>query len=181
MQRALCNEGIEISEYKVRRIMRENGFYPETRTKYKPTHNGKTDGKYHKNLLQQNFKTEKKNQVWVGDITYIKTQIGWVYLAVVMDLYNREVIGYHKMLKEHNITGSMSRPGCPYDNSCMESFFATLKKERIYRREYDTMEDVQRDMFRYIELFYNRKRLHSVLGYMSPVSHRLEYDRMNVA
>ena len=174
--------------------------------------------------MQQNFKTEKKNQVWVGDITYIKTQIGWVYLAVVMDLYNREVIGYsiskkidtelvkqalsnaitrqgreeglifhsdrgcqysskgyHKMLKEHNITGSMSRPGCPYDNSCMESFFATLKKERIYRREYGTMEDVQRDMFRYIELFYNRKRLHSVLGYMSPVSYRLEYDGMNVA
>lgn len=224
MQRALYNEGIEISEYKVRRIMRENGFYPETRTKYKPTHNGKTDGKYHKNLLQQNFKTEKKNQVWVGDITYIKTQIGWVYLAVVMDLYNREVIGYsiskkidtdlvkqalsnaiarqgreeglifhsdrgcqysskgyHKMLEEHNITGSISRLGCPYDNSCMESFFATLKKERIYRREYDTMEDVQRDMFRYIELFYNRKRLHSVLGYMSPVSYRLEYDGMNVA
>ena len=63
----------------------------------------------------------------------------------------------------------------------MESFFATLKKERIYRRKYDTMEDVQRDMFCYIELFYNRKRLHSVLGYMSPVAYRLKYDGMNVA
>ena len=66
------------------------------------------------------------------------------------------------MLAEHGIKGSMSEPGCPYDNASMESFFATLKKERIYRREYATMEEVKADMFRYIELFYNRKRLHSV-------------------
>ena len=84
--------------------------------------------------------------------------------------------GYEKMLKENGIKGSMSRPGCPYDNSCMESFFATLKKERVYRRNYDTMEEIRQDMFRYIELFYNRKRLHSVLGYMSPVEYRLKYD-----
>ena len=155
----------------------------------------------------------------MGDITYIKTELGWVYLAAVIDLYNREVIGYaisknvdtelvkqalgnaigrqgvkegllfhsdrgcqyaskgyEKMLEENGIKGSMSRPGCPYDNSCMESFFATLKKERIYRRSYGTMEEVRRDLFRYIELFYNRKRLHSVLGYMSPVEYRLKYD-----
>jgi len=68
------------------------------------------------------------------------------------------------MLAEHGIEGSMSKQGCPYDNASMESFFATLKKERIYRREYVTMEEVKADMFRYIELFYNRKRLHSVLG-----------------
>lgn len=79
-------------------------------------------------------------------------------------------------MEENGIRGSMSRAGCPYDNSCMESFFATLKKERIYRREYDTMETVKKDMFRYIELFYNRKRLHSVLGYMSPVAYRMKYD-----
>ena len=89
--------------------------------------------------------------------------------------------GYEKMLKENGIKGSMSRPGCPYDNSCMESFFATLKKERVYRRNYDTMEDVRQDMFRYIELFYNRKRLHSVLGYMSLVEYRLKYDVEKVA
>lgn len=85
------------------------------------------------------------------------------------------------MLEENGITGSMSRPGCPYDNGCMESFFATLKKERIYRREYVTMEDIKRDMFKYIELFYNRKRLHSTLGYMSPVEYRLKYDKEEVA
>ena len=85
------------------------------------------------------------------------------------------------MLEEHGIIGSMSRPGCPYDNSCVESFFATLKKERIYRKEYGTIGDVKKDMFRYIELFYNRKRLHSVLEYMSPVAYRLKYDATKVA
>ena len=204
--------------------MRENGFYPETRKKYKPYRKGKADGKYYRNLIQQNFRAEKRNQVWVGDITYLKTKLGWVYLAAVIDLYNREVIGYavskkidtelvkqalgnaiarsgvaeglvfhsdrgsqyasrgyQKMLAEYGIEGSMSKPGCPYDNASMESFFATLKKERIYRREYVTMEEVKADMFRYIELFYNRKRIHSVLGYMSPVEYRLKYDGSKVA
>ncbi len=78
------------------------------------------------------------------------------------------------MLKFYGMDGSMSRPACPYDNSCVESFFATLKKEPIYKRKYDTMEEVQRDVFEYIELFYNRKRMHSHLGYMSPVEYRLK-------
>ena len=94
MKKALEEAGIELSEYRIRRFMRENGMYPETRTKNKLKHNGKVNGCYYRNLLQQNFKTEKKNQVWVGDITYIKTNMGWIYLAAVMDLYNREIIGY---------------------------------------------------------------------------------------
>ena len=77
------------------------------------------------------------------------------------------------MLQENGIEGSMSAPGCPYDNSCVESFFATLKKELIFRKKYATMEGVKTDLYRYIELFYNRKRLHSTLGYMSPVAYRL--------
>ena len=81
------------------------------------------------------------------------------------------------MLKEKGIEGSMSAPGCPYDNSCMESFFATLKKELIFRRRYATIEEVKTDLYRYIELFYNRKRLHSTLGYMSPVAYRLAFMR----
>ena len=157
------------------------------------------------------------NKVWAGDITYIATNLGWVYLAVVLDLKNKEAIGYeisknidselsmsalgnaialrgkHKdlifhsdrgsqysskkykaMLEKNGIVGSMSAPGCPYDNSCMESFFAILKKELIYRKKYATIDDVKTDVFRYIELFYNRKRLHSSLGYMSPVEYRLK-------
>lgn len=218
MQRALAQSGTVISVYWVRKMMRENGFYPETCTRYRPYHNGKQAGQYSPNLLNQNFRTEKPDKVWVGDITYIKTTLGWVYLAAVIDLYNREVIGYavskqidtehakralgnairgrenlsglvfhsdrgcqyssqgyRQMLEQYGITSSMSRPGCPYDNSCMESFFATLKKECIYRRQYVTIEEVKRDIFSYVELFYNRKRMHSVLNYLSPVAYRRKH------
>lgn len=153
--------------------------------------------------------------MWAGDITYIKTRIGWVYLAIVMDLYNREVIGYttsqridtelvkralgeavgrypdtkgtifhsdrgcqyvgagfQNALEGYGMRGSMSRGGCPYDNSCVESFFAQLKKERIYRRNYKDLSEVNEDLFDYIELFYNRKRIHSTLDYQTPMGYR---------
>lgn len=156
------------------------------------------------------------NKVWAGDITYIKTQTGWTYLSIVMDLFNREIIGYSisknidtelvkstlgsaisrvnntegiifhsdrgsqyrskgykNMLDENKIISSMSKPRCPYDNSYVESFFAILKKEYIYRKSYATIEEIRHDVFEYIELFYNGKRMHSVLGYMSPVEYRL--------
>lgn len=80
---------------------------------------------------------------------------------------------YRSMLRHYQIDPSMSAPGCPYDNSPVESFFATLKRELIYRKKYATIEEVRTDIFRYIELFYNRKRLHSSLGYLSPVQYRL--------
>ena len=166
--------------------MRENGFYPELAVKFKPQRNGKTDGRYCENKVKQEFKVDEKNRVWAGDITYIKTSVGWVYLAVVLDLFNREVIGYdigkkidtqlvknalgnaigrrgikeglifhsdrgcqyasngyQDMLKEKKMQGSMRKPGGPYDNSCVESFFASLKKEKIYRKKYDTIEEIE--------------------------------------
>ncbi len=82
---------------------------------------------------------------------------------------------YQEMLEKNGMEGSMSKAGCPYDNSCVESFFASLKKEKIYRREYDTIEDVKKDVFWYIEIFYNRKRRHSTLGYLTPVEYRNLY------
>ena len=82
-------------------------------------------------------------------------------------------MGYRTMLSENGITPSMSAPGCPYDNACMESFFASFKKELVYRRDFKDLEDVREAVFRYIELFYNRKRLHSSLGYKTPVEYRL--------
>ena len=82
---------------------------------------------------------------------------------------------YQEMLKNNGLVGSMSKAGCPYDNSCVESFFASLKKEKIYRREYDTIEKVKKDVFWYIEIFYNRKRRHSTLGYLTPVEYRNLY------
>jgi transposase InsO family protein len=224
MQRALEAKGIVLSVYKVRKIMRETGLYPELQIKFKPYPNSKSDGRYSENTLKQQFQVPEPNKVWAGDITYVKTTLGWVYLAVVMDLFNREIIGYtlsktintelvkralgnalprndeareimfhsdrgtqysstdyNKMLAENSMVGSMSRAGCPYDNSCVEGFFATLKKECIYKRKYDTMEEIESDLFEYIELFYNRKRLHATLGYLSPVQYRMQTKDKNAA
>ena len=205
-----------ISEYKVRRLMQQNGMYPVSSKKFKPYGKGKGNGQFYEDKLKQEFNPRNFNEVWVGDITYIKTILGWVYLSVVIDLYNREIIGYsiskyqdvelvkralcnaltrtggggertifhsdrgiqyssktfQKMLEEHQLIGSMSKPKCPYDNACAESFFSTAKRECIYRKEYVTLEEVKRDLFEYIELFYNRKRMHGSLGYMSPVGYR---------
>ena len=77
------------------------------------------------------------------------------------------------MLDENKIISSMSKPGCPYDNSCVESFFATLKKECIYKKSYATIEEIARDVFEYVELFYDGKRIHCILGYMSFIKYRL--------
>jgi len=217
MYRALIANGIVLSEYRVRRIMRENGLFPVYATKFKPAHNGKSDGRYYEDKVKQLFEVDSPNVIWAGDITYIKTVLGFVYLAVVIDLYNREIIGYsisrtadaelvkgalgnaiartgkncagtvfhsdrgcqysskafQKMLDTYGLAGSMSRPACPYDNACVESFFSSAKRECIYRKEYATIEAVKADLFAYIELFYNRKRLHSSLGYLSPVEYRL--------
>ena len=88
--------------------------------------------------------------------------------------YNSE--SYQRMLRENGIRQSISRAGCPYDNACSESFFATAKKECIYLKNYATIDEVKADVFEYIELFYNRKRMHSYLGYMSPVEYRLAHS-----
>ena len=216
--KAAIKERIQISEYKVRKLMKQSGMYPERVEKIKPKTNSKESDNtvYSENIVNRNFDIGDMNKVWAGDITYIKTQTGWTYLSIVMDLFNREIIGYSisknidtelvksalgnaisrvnntegiifhsdrgsqyrskgykNMLDENKIISSMSKAGCPYDNSCVESFFATLKKECIYRKSYATIEEIRHDVFEYIELFYNRKRMHSVLGYMSPVEYRL--------
>jgi len=226
MTRALAAEGIVLSEYKVRHIMRMSGMYPITATKYRPARSGKATGRYLDNLLSQDFSTTRLNEKWAGDITYLKTRIGWVYLAVVIDLHNKEIVGYdisykadtelvcralsyalmrrdikeadhltfhddrgtqyasmrfQTMLEVNGITGSMSRPGCPYDNACAESFFSVAKRERIYRRNYVDITEVRRDLFDYIEVFYNRKRIQAGLGYKSPVLFRSGLDLKKAA
>jgi transposase InsO family protein len=217
MKVALANEGVDVSEYRIRRIMHENGLYPVARRRWRPYRKGTCDSMYSENILQREFLPDALNKVWAGDITYIATSFGWLYLAVVIDLCNKEIVGYRlsrnieseivvealgsafarrgvheglvfhsdrgpqyssrryrTMLAENKAVPSMSAPGCPYDNACVESFFACLKTELLYRRKYSCMEEVESDIFDYIEAFYNRRRLHSTLGYLSPVEYRLK-------
>lgn len=231
MQVALEQVGVELSIYKVRKIMRENGLYSVSIEKFKVPRKRNPHGRFYENRVKQKFNPGKLNEIWAGDITYIRTNIGWVYLAAVMDLYNREVIGYsvsknidvelvkralsnaliktngggektifhsdrgiqyasksyQKLLEENGLVGSMSRSACPYEglplgyNACLESFFSTAKKECILRKEYDTLEAVKFDMFEYIELFYNRKRMHQSLGYMTPIEYRMSENNRNIA
>jgi putative transposase len=166
------------------------------------------------NLLRRDFGAAQANQRWASDITYIWTGQGWLYLAVVMDLYSRRIVGwsmnrrvgrqvavdaldmaigqrqpdgelichsdrgpqyvsddYQDLLSRHHITCSMSGKGSCYDNAVVESFFATLKRERTHRRKYRTRDEARADVFDYIERFYNRERRHSYLGNLSPVEY----------
>lgn len=208
---ALERKNIFVSISKVRRLMRENGIYSITRQKHRPYPKTNEETKYSDNTLDRKFLVLKANSVWCGDITYVKTATGWVYLAIVIDLFNREVIGYaasrkpnseltcramamalthrkpiegvmfhsdrgcqyssktyQRYLEQHGVVSSMSRTGNPFDNACSESFFANLKKEWIYHKKYYGLSDFETSMFEYIEIFYNRKRLHSSLGNLTP-------------
>jgi putative transposase len=166
------------------------------------------------NLLVREFAAPGPNQRWVADFTYIWTAEGWLYFAVVLDLYSRRIVGwsmspqmtadlvtnalvmaiwrrgrpqellhhsdqgsqytseqFQRLLAEHGVTCSMSRQGEVWDNSAMESFFSTLKTERVHRRSYATREQARADLFDYVERFYNPRRRHSTLGYLSPVEY----------
>ena len=163
------------------------------------------------NLLNQDFSASRPNEKWVGDITYIDTQEGWLYLASIMDLFSRRIVGwamadridthlvmrawnmavhnrhpnsqllhhtdrgcqytseaYLQLLEKAQCRISMSRTGNCYDNSAMESFYATLKGECAYR-QFATRKEAETQIFEYIEIWYNRQRMHSSLGYLSPV------------
>lgn len=214
---ALEEKGIISSIGRIRRLMRENGIYSITRYKHRPYPKEKVETRYTDNVINREFQVGKPDKAWCGDITYIRTETGWVYLAAVIDLFNREVVGYSiskkpnteltkramanalsnrkpeeglifhcdrgcqysskgylEYLETYGIISSMSRKGNPYDNACMESFFATLKKEWVYHRRYRDMEQLDNSLFEYIELFYNRKRLHSSIANRTPK----EYYRM---
>jgi transposase InsO family protein len=210
-------KGTKCSENRVARLMRVNGIVAKTVKKFKATTNSKHDLPVAENLLKQNFVAEKPNTVWVSDITYIWTLEGWLYLAVILDLYSRQVVGwamsdrltsdfvikalyqaigrrnpgscyifhsdrgvqyassdFRDVLNGHGFIQSMSRKGNCYDNADAESFFHTLKIEHVYDYRYETRADARQSIFEYIEMFYNRQRRHSALGYRSPVSFELE-------
>jgi transposase InsO family protein len=212
---ALIAQDITCNKKRVERLMRVNHI----RAKQHRRRRIRTTDSDHNlpvapNVLNRQFEADAPNRKWVTDITYIPTDEGWLYLAVVLDLFARRVIGwsmastlcaslvenallmavadrqpeaglihhsdrgsqyasgeYQTLLKTHQMVVSMSRTGNCYDNAPMESFFGTLKTELIHHRHYRTRSAAQQDIFEYIEVFYNRKRLHSSVAYMSPVQY----------
>lgn len=207
----LIDWGYTISQKTVARMMREMGLKATQKEKYVVTTDSNHDLNIYPNTLNRQFSVEEPNQVWVTDITYIWTLEGWVYLASVMDLFSRKIVGwsladhmkkelaiqalnmaivqrqpgkelihhsdrgsqycshdYIDILKEKEMNISMSKKGDPYDNACIESFHATLKKDLIYRRRFKTKVEAIKAVNYYISSFYNERRKHSTLGNSSP-------------
>jgi len=214
----LKEKGIRCSEKRVAKIMRNNKLVAKRRREWK----GKklTVKEKKPNLLNQDFKANKKNAKWVSDITYIRTSKGWAYLCAVMDLYSRKIVGhavkqhmkkelvvqaleqaisrrgsidkgliFHsdqgsqygsdvvgKSLKKNKIVGSMSGKGSCYDNAPMESFFNSFKRECLGTEIFQDVETAKKEIFNYIECYYNNKRKHSALGYLSPVKFEEKHE-----
>jgi|SRR5699024_446585 len=199
-----------VSEKTVGRYMAEMGLRATPKEPYVVTTDSNHNQPIYPNRLEQAFNPQERDRAWVTDITYIWTFEGWLYLATVMDLYSRKIIGwnidkkmtkelcitalrraldlrkpsgklihhsdrgsqyasneYVQYLKAHDIQISMSRKGNCFDNACIESFHSTIKKERIFRRQYKTRQEAIMDVLKYIG-FYNERRMHSTLDYLSP-------------
>lgn len=204
-------EGLSCGLHRVERLMRENGLRARPRRRGLPKDRGERSV-VSDNLLDRSFEAVAPNQKWIADFTYIWTAEGWLYVAAVVDLFSRRVVGwamkaemtaqlvtdalvmaiwrrgkpdsllhhsdqgsqytseqFQRLMADHAITCSMSRSGNVWDNAAMESFFSSLKTERTARKVYRTRDDARADVFDYIERFYNPRRRHSTLGYLSPV------------
>ena len=213
----LRDEGERCGKHRVYRLMKQDGLRSQTGYRRRSGAYGKP-AVVAPNQLAQQFDVEAPNQAWVTDITYIRTHEGWLYLAVVLDLFSRQVIGgsmqsrmdrdlalnallmaiwrrnpsgpvivhsdqgsqysshdWQAFLKAHNLSASMSRRGNCHDNAVAESFFQLLKRERIRRKIYIDREEARRDVFNYIELFYNPKRRHGYANGLSPVEFENQY------
>ena len=217
--RELQDRGRRVSKNRVARRMRCTGLRSKVRRKYRVT----TDSKHHfpvaPNLLERNFITEAADKVWVSDITYLATRMGWLYLTVIIDLFSRMVVGwalssslshemvvtalkrairrrrpgkdlifhsdrgvqyactdFRKELGKHGFVQSMSRKGDCWDNAVAESFFGVMKTELVYHQRYEGYQDTLHSIFEYIEVFYNRQRKHSTLGYLTP----FEYENQKL-
>jgi len=207
---SLRQQGYKVGHNRVARLMRDNQISAVRKRKRVQTTDSNHSRPVAENVLNREFEVKQANQVWAGDITYVATQEGWLYLAVVLDLYSRKVIGwsmsesmttqlvadaftmatqrrsmlpgllFHSdrgsqyasyefqwQLKSRNIIQSMSRKGNCWDNACSESFFGSLKTE-CCDRVFTSRREASSTIFDYLEVFYNRQRLHSTLGYVSP-------------
>ena len=207
----LHDQKIGCGKNRVAGLMSDNGIRAKAARKFKVTTDSKHSRPVHENLLKQNFVAAGPDERYVGDITYIWTMEGWLYLSIVLDLYSRMIVGWsmsermhdslvtdaidmayrrrnpaigalfhsdrgsqyasaevYSKLAVYGFVGSMSRKGNCYDNACAESFFHTLKTELVNHERYYTRQEAQSSIFNYIEVFYNRVRKHSTLGYKSP-------------
>ena len=214
IRRELSRQGIFTSRRRIGRIMSKANLVCKTKYKFKATTDSNHNKQVAPNLLARKFKASAVNCYWVGDITYLPTKEGWLYLATVIDLFSRKIIGWSinsnmkadlvnnamlmaiwqrkppkvliwhtdrgsqycsdshlKIIKQHGITQSMSRKGNCWDNAVAESFFHTIKTELIYQNKFKTREEAKSKIFEYIEVFYNRIRMHSTNDYLSPVKY----------
>lgn len=221
----LRDEGFTVSTKTVARLMKAMGLRSRTVKKYKATTNSKHSQPVYDNVLNREFTVAAPNRVWVSDITYVSTEQGWVYLASLMDLFSRKIVGwsmgsrmtkelvldafdmacrrqkpgpglihhsdrgsqyasneYRERIASHNMIGSMSRKGNCYDNACIESFHSIIKKELIYLTKYKTRQQAYNAINTYIELEYNRIRIHSSIGYLTPhLCEKRYYEQHQIA
>ena len=216
----LNDDGESVGRYRARSLMREAGIEVKRKKRFKVTTDSKHSYPVAPNILAREFDVDSPNKVWASDITYLWTQEGWLYLAVVVDLFSRKVVGwslshritadlvinalqmgiwmhkpgkgllhhsdrgsqyachdYQKLLSQHGFVCSMSRKGNCWDNAVVERFFRSLKTERTDHVLYGTRKEAKKDVFHYIELFYNKWRKHSYLGYVSPI----QYENLAIA
>jgi transposase InsO family protein len=225
VQAVLRAQGVKTSSKRVGRLMKQQGLQAKKRRRYRTTTDSGHTLPVAPNVLARAFWAQAPNQAWVGDITFIPTAQGWLYLAVLLDLFSRRVIGwsmgetidrnlclsalqmalhsrrpppglvhhtdrgsqyasadYQAALLCFGLVGSMSRKGNCWDNAVAESFFATLKTELCHHRRFTTHAEARQAIFEYIEVFYNRERLHSSLDYRSPSQYESLYrDERNAA
>lgn len=223
MVKHLRDEGYEIGRYKVRRIMRQLGLIAKTPKRFKLTTDSKHSFPVAANVLDRKFDVESPNRVWTTDISYVWTFEGWLYLAVVMDLHSRQIVGwamnermkkqlvmdalamaywkrkppkgllhhsdrgsqyachdYQKQLVNYGMIPSMSRKGNCWDNAPTERFFRSLKSERLTGLRFFTRNEARNEILDYIT-FYNSIRLHSTLGYLSPMAYEKEHCLKKIA
>ncbi len=209
--RELKSQGLDCGKNRVARLRKVNGIETKRRRRFKLTTKSKRTQRIAPNIVDRCFKTAEPNRVWCGDVTYIATRTGWLYLAIMIDLFSRKVIGW-SMSEENNkqlvlnaldmaiaarkppagvvhhtdrgslyasdeyvaklglnrMIQSMSRKGDCWDNAVAESFFGTLRNELILGKPFGSREEARGEVFSYIEIFYNRKRMHRTLGYKTP-------------
>jgi len=214
--RSLRAQGVPCGRHRVARLRRQAGIEAKRKRRFRVTTQSRHSFPVAPNVLDRRFAVAQPNRVWVGDITFIPTRAGWLYLAVLLDLYARRIVGwamspyidrelvtqalvmalqrrrpepglidhtdqgrqyatgsYRQRLIEHGVELSMSRKGDCFDNACAESFISTLKNELTHHLQFNTREEARTAIFEYIEVFYNRQRLHQTLGYLSPA----EFER----